>query len=140
MTSLVVCRTTYLRRLGAAALLAGTALFGTTTGTVADQATACAAPPGGGFDREKYSSCKAGLDSQDDLTEDVYYEMLWNCCYNFGGEWDFTTGKCVDPADQAPAQLPRFPDLGEPTATLTPAPPPPPAGPIAPSLPPAQTG
>jgi hypothetical protein len=56
-------------------------------------------------------------------------EELWTCCYESGGEWTFGEGGgCKAPAEDSPAQLPRFPDLGDvATATLTPAPP---AGPI----------
>lgn len=138
-----VRRPAVLLRLSAAGLLAVTVLAGTATGTVADIASACAKPPRQGFDRAGYMNCaNAGLDHyehDEEFTLEDLDSWVEACCKNFGGEWvHWDSGKfsCDDPADfDAPAQLPRFPDLGDVTATLTPAPSPPPAGPIAP-LPP----
>jgi len=144
MTFLIALRPSSLPRLGAAALLAATALLGTTSGTVTDPATACAEPKGdSGFDADGYAKCVFSYPTDDpEFTSDDYEEAAFWCCGQFGGEWDFTIDNCVAPTGEDSAQVPRFPDLGDATATLTPAPPPPPAGPTATltNVPPMQTG
>jgi len=148
MTSLVARLPAHSLRLGAAAVLAATALVGTTTSTVADPATARASPKKTALDRAGLELCEDIVIEQrisgDIGSSEEFEEALQACCELNGGEvvlhdqgWD-----CQDPADDAPAQLPRFPELGDVTATLTPAPSPPPSGPTAspPSAPPVQSG
>lgn len=142
-------------RLGAAGLLAVTALLGTTSGTLGEPATACAAPKDK-FDRDAYNKCAETYwepfeEEGSDMTFDELKKGLEYCCDTFGGVWednlDTGWGECTDPADdplnEYPApplgQLPQIPGPTE--ATQAPPPPPPPTGPIAqlPSQPPVQT-
>ncbi len=137
-----------LRRVGVAALFAAATMLGTTTGTLADPATACAAP-----DRDRYYRCLRVANEQfvnGVLTQEQWEQKRVDCCYEASGEFSFGDGfpiaDCVDPDTGEPVSFPappRFGDLtqvpgGQIEATLTPLPPP--IATVAPNLPPAQIG
>ena len=89
MTSVVARRPAYVRRLGAAALFAATALRGTTTSTLEEPATARAKPKDKRFDREGFQLCVDISGEQfrrGKITEEEYDERILWCCLNYGGE------------------------------------------------------
>ena len=140
-----------LRRVLVAAPFAAAIMLGTTTGTLADPATACAAP-----DRDLIRACVAAADEQyrnGFLTREQWDQKVTDCCYAGGGEIHLDEKSdlymdCVDPDTGETVYMPappRGPDLthappGLNEATLAPVPPPPPTATVAPSQPPAKMG
>lgn len=130
-------------------MFAATALLGTTTGTVAEPATACAERKKPGFDNDSYVDCASAVTVQRDegiITEEEYQEKLIDCCLIWGGVPDLSdpvTVYCDDPSEDPGNSpwVPQLPQVPFPTEATQP-PPPPPTGPIAPlpSVPPVQTG
>lgn len=145
MTSLLDCRRAILANVGAAALLATTALLGTTTGTLGDPATACAKPK---MDDELFSWCVDAVFDQyrrGRITKEQRKEKVVDCCYAAGGECTFENDDpdmlCACHAPEEPAEGPRIPQAPGPTEATQVPPPPPPGRPVVtlPSVPPVQT-
>lgn len=135
-------RPAHVCRLGTAALLAATAVLGTTSSTLADPATACAEPKKPGFDRDGYLGCLDAVSGQlrrGEITYETWEQKAQNCCVGYGGEARFREdGGFLGCADTArdPASLPH-----EPFPTEATQPPPSPTFTMAPlpSTPPIQT-